>query len=98
MTAEYWVYILRCADGTLYTGSTRNLKQRLSDHNKGTGAKYTASRRPVKLVYSEPHRNQHFAMRREMQIKGWTRAKKVALIKGDVKLLKKLSRKRSQER
>ena len=80
-SGEYWVYILRCVDGTYYTGSTNNLEQRIETHNKGKGAKYTATRRPVVLVYSERQPDKQAAMRRERQIKGWKRAMKEALIK-----------------
>lgn len=81
-SGEYWVYILECADGTYYTGSTNNLEQRIETHNKGKGAKYTATRRPVVLVFSERFPDKQAAMRRERQIKGWKRTMKEALIKG----------------
>ena len=78
--AAWFVYVLRCADGTLYTGSTNDLAARERKHNAGRGAKYTASRRPVALVYSEAHASQSRALRREAEIKSWTRARKDALI------------------
>lgn len=65
----FYVYILRCADGTLYTGWTTNPERRLAEHNAGRGAAYTRSRRPVALVYCEPHPDRASAMRREAQIK-----------------------------
>lgn len=64
-----YVYILRCADGTLYTGWTTDLERRLAEHNGGRGAAYTRGRRPVALVYCEPQPDRASAMRREAQIK-----------------------------
>ena len=81
--AEVWfVYILRCADGTLYTGITKDLARRTQQHNDGTAARYTRSRRPVKLVYHEPQRSQSLALRREAAIKKLTRRMKLAMIRG----------------
>ncbi len=81
--AEVWfVYILRCADGTLYTGSIKDLARRTQQHNDGTAARYTRSRRPVKLVYHESQRSQCFALRREAAIKKLTRQPKLAMIQG----------------
>lgn len=77
------VYILRCADGTLYTGYARDPEERAQVHNTGRGAKYTASRRPVTIVYSECCDSLSAALKRERQLKGWTRVKKEALIIGD---------------
>ena len=79
----HYVYILRCADNTLYTGWTNNIAHRLYIHNIGQGAKYTKSRLPVKLVYWEVLSSKQEAMKREYQIKRYTRAKKLKLIKGD---------------
>lgn len=76
----YWVYILRCADGTLYTGCTNDLSRRLAAHNAGKGAKYTRSRRPVELVYREEFPDKSAALRREAAIKGLSRGEKLALI------------------
>lgn len=75
----YWVYILRCADGTLYTGCTNDLSRRLAAHNAGKGAKYTRSRRPVELVYREEVPDKSAALRREAAIKGLSRIEKLAL-------------------
>jgi predicted GIY-YIG superfamily endonuclease len=81
--AEIWfVYILRCADGTLYTGITKDLARRTRQHNAGTAARYTRSRRPVKFVYQEPQRGQSLALKREAAIKKLTRREKLALIRG----------------
>lgn len=75
-----YTYILRCADGTLYTGWTNDLDKRLAAHNAGTAAKYTRPRRPVTLVYQEVFPTKEEAMRREWQIKRLTRVEKLALI------------------
>ena len=74
-----FVYIVRCADGTLYTGWTNNLDERINAHNKGKGAKYTRSRLPVFLVYSENCKNKSVAMKRECEIKNMTKAQKERL-------------------
>ena len=76
-----YTYIVRCADGTLYTGWTNDLEKRLHAHNSGVGAKYTRSRRPVELVYYEEHETKEEAMSREWHIKHLTRKKKTELIK-----------------
>ena len=76
-----FVYILRCADGSLYTGWTTDLDARLKAHNSGRGAKYTRARRPAALVYTETMPDRKTAQRRELEIKGLPRAKKLALIK-----------------
>jgi putative endonuclease len=75
-----YCYILQCADGTFYTGWTKDPERRVAQHNKGIGAKYTSTRRPVKLVYLEPYFNQTEAMKRELVIKKMKRAQKVKLI------------------
>ena len=79
-----YTYILRCADGTLYTGWTNDLYKRLAAHNAGTAAKYTRPRRPVTLVYQEAFPTKEEAMRRERQIKRLTRAEKLALIQSRI--------------
>lgn len=81
-TGTWFVYILRCADGTLYTGITKDVARRCQQHNAGTASRYTRSRRPVKLVYQESQRNQSMALRREAAIKKLTRRQKWALIAG----------------
>lgn len=75
-----FTYILRCADGTLYTGWTNDLQKRLAAHNAGTGAKYTRTRRPVELVYWERFSSKQEAMSREWAIKQFSRNEKLALI------------------
>ena len=80
---SYWVYILRCGDGTLYTGSTSDVERRAAAHNSGRGAKYTRGRGPVEVVYREELADKSAALRREREIKGLTRAEKLALAARD---------------
>lgn len=75
----HYVYIVRCSDGTLYTGWTNHLERRIQVHNEGRGAKYTRSRRPVELVYAERFATKTEALRRECAIKRMTRRAKEAL-------------------
>ena len=82
MDQEWFFYILRCRDNSLYSGITNNLEARVREHNRGTGAKYTYTRRPVILVYSEKYSNASAAREREEQIKGWSKIKKENLIEG----------------
>ena len=77
---SYTLYILRCGDGTLYTGITNDLPRRLSAHRAGTGAKYTRGRGPLSLVYTEPCADKSAALRRELYIKRLPRQKKEALL------------------
>lgn len=74
------MYVLRCADGTLYTGVTTHCERRLAQHNAGTASKYTRSRRPVVLAYREAAQSHGAALRRELAIKKLPRAVKEALI------------------
>ena len=80
----YYVYLLRCADGTLYTGFTNDLVRRLAAHNAGRGAKYTRGRRPVELVYWESFSNKSSALRREYAIKQLPRRQRLTLIQSSV--------------
>ena len=77
---SYFVYMLRCADDTLYTGYTDDPQRRAKAHNAGKGAKYTRSRRPVELVYTEECPDKSAALKREWAIKRLTRREKLALI------------------
>ena len=77
----YFVYLLRCRDGSLYTGIARDPDKRVALHNLGKGAKYTASRLPVTLVYREACESRSDALKREFQIKTWNRARKEALVR-----------------
>ncbi|OCL25789.1 endonuclease [Orenia metallireducens] len=79
-----YVYIIECADNTLYTGYTNNLERRISSHNSGKGAKYTRGRTPVKLRYFEEYQTKSEAMKREYVIKQLRRQDKLKLIKGDI--------------
>jgi putative endonuclease len=76
----FYVYILKCSDGTLYTGYTSDLPNRIKKHNAGSGSKYVRSRRPATLVYQEPCPDKSSAMKRERAIKNLSRANKMALI------------------
>ncbi len=79
----YYVYILECADTTLYIGSTNDLEKRILNHNTSkVGAKYTRARRPVALKYNETFEDKSLAMKREHELKQLTRAQKLALISG----------------
>ena len=78
-TRTWYVYILRCSDGSLYTGITTDLTRRTREHNDGTASRYTRSRRPVKLVYQERKRSQSSALKREAAIKKLARRQKLAL-------------------
>ena len=77
----WFVYILRCADGTLYTGSTDDVQRRLAAHNSGKGAKYTRGRTPVEVVYTEECESYSAALKREYAIKQLSRQEKLQLIK-----------------
>jgi putative endonuclease len=80
--AKYFFYILRCSDNSLYCGQTNNREKRLNEHNSvnSKSSKYTRARRPVKLVYSEEYPTLQIAMKREYEVKKWTKAKKEELI------------------
>ncbi len=75
------IYILRCSDGLLYTGSTTDIPRRVKEHNRKKGGGCTRGRLPVKLVYKESHPNRSAAQKREAQIKAWSRQKKLSLVK-----------------
>ena len=77
---QYWVYMVRCADDTLYTGITGNLERRIKTHNSGKGAKYTRGRGPVVLVYQEACADKPEALRRELAIKQMSRREKLCLL------------------
>ncbi len=80
----FWVYILRCADASYYTGHTDNLEKRISEHTTGIIAScYTFKRRPVELVFSQDFPTREEALASEQQIKGWSRKKKEAMMRGD---------------
>lgn len=79
----FWIYILRCSDGSYYTGHTDNLEKRLASHQTGEMHGYTSTRLPVKLVFSQAMPTRGEALSAERQIKGWSRAKKEAMMRGD---------------
>jgi tRNA/rRNA methyltransferase len=89
---SFYVYILRCADGSYYVGHTDDLERRLAAHQNGEISGYTSSRRPVELVFAEEFASRDEAFLRERQIKGWSRRKKEALIRRDWNTLGRLSR------
>ena len=91
-----FVYILRCCDSSFYVGITSDLDTRLREHNEGLGGAYTFKRRPVEMVYLEYFDSSHAVRMRERQLKGWTRAKKEALIARKPNVLKRLSRRRKK--
>lgn len=80
---SWYVYILRCGDGTLYTGTAIDVERRLAVHQAGKGAKYTRGRGPLKLVYQEEQPDKGGALRRELEIKKLTRQQKEQLIAGE---------------
>lgn len=95
MTA--YVYMLRCADGSYYVGSTRaSLEDRVAQHNAGNFNGYTAARRPVTLVFQQDFQRITDAIAAERQLKGWSRAKKEAIARGDYEALHALARYRSR--
>ena len=82
MEHKHYVYIVRCKDDSLYTGYTNNIEARIKKHNDGKGAKYTKTRRPVVLVHQESFETKSEALKREYEIKTYSRTKKIQLIKG----------------
>jgi len=89
---SFWVYILRCADGSYYTGHTDNLEQRIAQHHSGEFGGYTATRKPVTLVFIQECATREEAFRAEQQLKGWSRKKKEAMVRGDWAAVNRLSR------
>ena len=86
--SRWFVYIVRCGDGSLYTSITKDVSRRCKQHNAGTASRYTRSRRPLKLVYQEVRRNQSSALKREVAIKAMTRQGKLAMIRLSKKSMK----------
>jgi putative endonuclease len=78
--AKWFVYIIECEDKSLYTGITNDLNRRFKEHSKGIGSKYTHSHKPVEILFSEKHGTRSEALKREWQIKGWSRIKKIKFI------------------
>lgn len=94
----FFLYILKCADGSYYTGHTDDLESRVAAHQQGLLGGYTHSRRPVEVVFTEESTDRADALERERQIKRWSRAKKDALIRRDWRALQELSRSRTRRK
>lgn len=93
----FWVYLLCCADGTYYAGHTDDLERRLGEHTSGAYGGYTSTRLPVELVFSQSCPTRIEALTFERQIKGWSRAKKEALIRGDWAEISRLAKSRPKK-
>ncbi len=93
-----WMYILKCADGSYYVGSTKNLDLRFVQHQSGKGSRYTSGRLPVELVYGEEYDRVADAYYREKQVQNWGRAKREALINGNLEILPPLAKKRFEKK
>src|SRR4030043_2135360 len=91
---SFWVYILRCADNSYYTGHTDNLEKRIVEHQTGEIEGYTFTRLPVTLVFADEFPTREEALAHERQIKGWSRKKKEAMIRGDWAEVSRLARKK----
>ena len=92
----FWVYILRCGDGSFYVGHTDDLERRVAEHHAGTRGGYTAGRHPVVLVFAAEMPSRDEALAREKQVKNWSRAKKEALVASDWPRLSQLARGRAR--
>lgn len=92
---SFWVYILKCSDGSYYTGHTDHLENRLHQHQAGSIQGYTATRLPVKLVFSEQFETREEALASELKVKGWSRKKKEAMMRGDWDEVSRLARSKS---
>ena len=88
----YYIYILKCSDKSLYTGVTTDIERRVKEHNKGKGCKYTFPIRPVRCIYSEEYPTISLAMKREKQIKGLPRSRKLDLVKNKSRGKKSITR------
>lgn len=88
----FWTYMLHCADRSFYIGHTDDLQTRIAQHETGAIPGYTQNRRPIKLVWSQEFGTRMEALEAERQIKGWSRAKKLALIREDWKRISTLAR------
>ena len=98
LPVPFYVYILRCSDGSYYTGHTDNLDVRMAQHGDGTGSAYTSKRRPLELLWATDCQTREQAFELERKLHGWSRAKKEALMRGDFEALPALSRSKSSER
>jgi len=89
---SFWVYILQCADNSYYTGHTDNLEKRIAEHHAGEHPCYTQTRRPVSLIFSQDFPTREEALASEQQIKGWSRKKKEAMMRGDWEEVSRLAK------
>ncbi len=94
MGRSFYAYMLKCSDGSYYVGSTDDLEKRIGQHQTGEGCKYTLTRRPVKLVWSEEFPAREEAKAMEARLKGWRRAKKEALIEGRFDKISEMAKRR----
>lgn len=76
----WYIYILLCEDGSFYTGASNNPQKRFQDHKNGKGGAYTRSHKPIKILYTEELSSKSEALKREIQIKGWSKGKKIKLL------------------
>ena len=76
----WYVYVLKCSDGSFYTGATSDLKKRFIDHKRGKGGRYTRSHKPIKIVYSERLSSKSQALKKELEIKSWSKQKKIRIL------------------
>jgi predicted GIY-YIG superfamily endonuclease len=90
----FWVYMLQCVDQSYYVGHTNDLEKRILEHQTGDLDGYTATRRPVRVVFTQELPSREEALAAELQIKGWSRKKKQALIRGDWSDISRLARRR----
>lgn len=90
---SFWVYVLKCSDNSYYTGHTDDLEKRIGQHQSGEVPGYTHDRRPVKLEFSQEFDSREEALATELRVKGWSRRKKAALIRGDWAGLKAAAKK-----
>jgi putative endonuclease len=94
----FWVYLLRCADGSIYVGHTDDLERRLAQHTSGACGGFTADRLPIEPIWAQEFPTREEALSRELQIKGWSRAKKLALARQDWDRLHQLARSTERKR
>lgn len=94
----FYLYMLRCSDGSYYVGHTDDLEKRMDEHDEGTHGGYTSQRLPVELVFVDEFVTREETIERERQLKGWSRAKKEALIRSDWAELRRLARRYSSRR
>lgn len=88
----FWLYMVECADKSLYVGHTDNLDERMRLHDSGADGSYTASRRPLALIHAQEFETRYEALAMERKLKGWSRAKKLAYASGDWNEIRKLAK------